>query len=128
MRLFNRVRSCTSDCSWPTAAVGMPTRSELEAPSNHEARRVLLVGWVMIGLVSVAMIGLLLRVVQLQTMPLQAIDQLVDSQSSRRTLKARRGSLLDRVGRPASFIDFRPVFISHFFHLTLYIYSGNNIP
>ena len=100
MRLFNRVRSCTSDCSWPTAAVGMPTRSELEAPSNHEARRVLLVGWVMIGLVSVAMIGLLLRVVQLQTMPLQAIDQLVDSQSSRRTLKARRGSLLDRVGRP----------------------------
>ena len=100
MRLFNRVRSCTSDCSWPTEAEGILTRSELEASSNHRARRVLFVGWVMIGLVSIAMIGLLLRVVQLQTMPPQAIGQLVDSQSSQHTLEARRGSLLDRVGRP----------------------------
>lgn len=54
----------------------------------------------MVVLVTVAMLGLLGRVVQLQIVPPQPIAELVNSQHSRIHLQARRGNVYDRVGRP----------------------------
>ncbi len=64
------------------------------------ARRVLIVGRLMIGLVSLILVALVARVVQLQLHPPAPIAALVDSQFSRQPLPARRGSLLDARGRP----------------------------
>ena len=57
------------------------------------------VGRVFIGLIVLAMLILLGRVIQLQAFPPQRLAKLVDSQSSRITLQARRGNLLDCRGR-----------------------------
>jgi cell division protein FtsI (penicillin-binding protein 3) len=64
------------------------------------ARRVLIVGRIMIGIVSVILLALVARVVQLQLHPPAPIAALVDSQFSKQPLPARRGSLLDARGRP----------------------------
>lgn len=64
------------------------------------ASRVLLVGRVFIGVITVALLGLGYRVYQLQTNPDEKIDNLVDSQQSKTRIEARRGTLEDRIGRP----------------------------
>ena len=87
------------------AALAAPTLRN--APFLHRSihphdgtRRVLIVGRVMIGVVSLILLALIGRVVQLQTRPPEAIAALVDTQFSRQPLPARRGSLLDARGRP----------------------------
>ena len=69
--------------------------------TEHEeaGRRVLVVGRVLVGLITVAMIGLLGRVIQLQTQPHRRVAAQIDTQRSRVALHPRRGSLLDRRGR-----------------------------
>lgn len=62
-------------------------------------RRVLWAGRVYLVLVTLAMVGLLARVIQLQTHPPEPITQQVNSQHGRTTLLARRGNLIDRRGR-----------------------------
>lgn len=63
------------------------------------APRVLWVGRTLIVLLSLTLLGLLGRVVQLKVDPSAPIAALVDSQHSSHTLMGRRGSLLDRRGR-----------------------------
>jgi cell division protein FtsI (penicillin-binding protein 3) len=69
--------------------------------TEHEeaGRRVLVVGRVLVGLITVAMVGLLGRVIQLQTHPHTRVAAQIDTQRSRVSLHPRRGSLLDRRGR-----------------------------
>jgi len=69
-------------------------------PINQGPARVLMVGRVMIILVSVTLLGLLGRVVQLQTAPQQRIAEKIGSQRSTTQLPGRRGTILDRRGRP----------------------------
>jgi cell division protein FtsI (penicillin-binding protein 3) len=68
-------------------------------PIDQGPARVLMVGRAMIVLVSVALVGLLGRVVQLQTAPQQRIADKVGSQRSTAKLTGRRGTILDRRGR-----------------------------
>ena len=63
------------------------------------AGRALIVGRVVVVAISVAMIGVLGRVGQLQLRPAERITGLIDSQRTGATLLARRGNLLDRYGR-----------------------------
>ena len=63
------------------------------------ARRALLVGRILVVTISVAMLGVLARVGQLQLRPSPGITRLINSQRSGEDLPARRGSLLDRHGR-----------------------------
>jgi len=66
---------------------------------NAAAQRTLWVGGIVITCVSVGMLGLLGRVIQLQTHPPAPVLNQIDSQHGRRTLQSRRGNLLDRRGR-----------------------------
>jgi len=70
------------------------------AESQRSARRVLWVGRVMICMVTVLLLGLLLRVAQLQTRPVAGVAELLDSQVSHGQIVARRAELFDRHGRP----------------------------
>lgn len=63
------------------------------------ARRALWVGRVLIGLLSLMLVGLLGRVAQLQSDPPEPVAERVDQQQSRRELLARRGVMRDRQGR-----------------------------
>ena len=66
---------------------------------DRSPARVLLVGRVMIVLVTVALLALLGRVVQLQTHPGERLAVKLGSQQSTRLLPGRRGTVLDRRGR-----------------------------
>lgn len=66
---------------------------------DQSPARVLLVGRVMIILVTVVLLGLLGRVVQLQTRPEVRLAAKIGSQQSTKTLPGRRGTILDRKGR-----------------------------
>lgn len=68
-------------------------------PIDRSPARVLLVGRVMVILITVALLGLLGRVVQLQTYPQERIASKVGSQRSTSNLPGRRGTILDRRGR-----------------------------
>lgn len=63
------------------------------------ASRVLVVGRVMAVLLTVVLLGLIGRVLQLQTQAPPQITERLDSQRSTATLAGRRGTLLDRRGR-----------------------------
>ncbi len=73
-------------------------RKPILVPDN--ARRALIVGRIAVGMITVAMLGLLGRVIQLQTQPPEPIARLVDSQFSSAPIEARRGDLRARDGRP----------------------------
>lgn len=62
-------------------------------------RRALWIGRACVGLITLAMLGLLGRVVQLQIKPPAPIVEQIDSQRSRVTVQGRRGTVLDRQGR-----------------------------
>lgn len=63
------------------------------------AKRVLMVGRAMAIVLTLALIALLGRVLQLQTSPPPQIKERFDSQKSSATLAGRRGTILDRRGR-----------------------------
>ena len=69
------------------------------APIDQGPARVLMVGRVMIVLVTVVLLVLLGRVVQLQTAPPTRIAEKIGSQRSTVKLPGRRGTILDRRGR-----------------------------
>ena len=76
---------------------------ELDTPADESVtagRRVLSFTRGLLGLVSVLLLCLLGRVVQLQMRPSDRIARLIDSQQSRRDVLARRGHLTDALGRP----------------------------
>lgn len=77
-----------------------PNRRRKPVLVHDGASRVLLVGRVTIGLITLVMLVLLGRVVQLQIRPPQPIAQLVDTQYSRSPIEARRGDMRARDGRP----------------------------
>ncbi len=66
---------------------------------DRSPARVLLVGRVMIILVTVVLLALLGRVVQLQTYPEERLASKLGSQQSTQRLSGRRGTILDRNGR-----------------------------
>ena len=66
---------------------------------NAAAKRTLRVGGIIITCVTVGMLGMLARVIQLQTYPPAPVFDQIDSQHGRKTLQSRRGNLLDRRGR-----------------------------
>ncbi len=66
---------------------------------DRSPARVLLVGRVMIVLITVVLLGLVGRVVQLQISPEERLADKVDSQLSTKPLSGRRGTILDRKGR-----------------------------
>ncbi len=66
---------------------------------DRSPARVLLVGRVMIVGVTVVLLALLGRVVQLQTHPEERLAAKLGSQQSTRSLPGRRGTILDRRGR-----------------------------
>ena len=68
-------------------------------PVDRSPARVLLVGRVMIIGISLCLLLLLGRVVQLQTRPPQPIAARLGTQQGTQTLLARRGTILDRHGR-----------------------------
>lgn len=77
-----------------------PTQRALaRSARDGAAKRVLWVGRVMIALLTVALLGLLGRVVQLTTQPHPRVAALVETQESTRPVAGRRGALLDRRGR-----------------------------
>ena len=70
------------------------------SPSQHQsARRVLIVGHTIIGLLTIALLGIIARVVHLQTQPPQPIRDLIGKQQSTDRLHGRRGNITDRHGR-----------------------------
>jgi len=69
------------------------------AAADGGARRSLWVGGVWLVLLTLVLVALLVRVVQLQTDPPEAIAQRVGGQQVERKLLARRGALRDRRGR-----------------------------
>jgi len=66
---------------------------------DRSPARVLLVGRVMIVLITIVLLALVGRVVQLQTSPEQRLAAKLGSQLSTKTLSGRRGTILDRKGR-----------------------------
>ena len=64
------------------------------------AARVLRVGQTAAILLTLVIVALLARVLQLQTRPSASLAELLDSQRSSMKLMGRRGALLDRRGRP----------------------------
>ncbi len=87
----------------PTAATPAPYPPTPLAPCSVSdplgALRVLRVARFAVGLITLGLIALLGRVVQLQTCPPAPIAKLIDSQASTASIPGRRGSLLDRHGR-----------------------------
>ena len=71
----------------------------IDDPAESQRRRCLMVGRLMLLLISLAMVALLGRVVQLQRHPDPRIALYAGRHDSRQTLYARRGALLDRRGR-----------------------------
>ena len=65
-------------------------------PATQAQARALRVGRVSLGLVTLLLLGLLVRVYQLQAAPSAAIAALVDGQIGTRKLEARRGAIVDR--------------------------------
>ncbi len=61
--------------------------------------RVMIVGQVLMSVLTLAMVGLLGRVVQIQIQPAPQLAQLLDTQYSSTPLYATRGQLTDRLGR-----------------------------
>jgi cell division protein FtsI (penicillin-binding protein 3) len=82
----------------PILPVG--TLTSLDAIQQTSDRRVLRAGWVFVGLISLVMLALLGRVAQLQIHPPEPIAPMVNSQNSSVPLLPRRGSIVDRHGRP----------------------------
>lgn len=78
----------------------MPHVARHTDPQPAQLRRCLIVGRIVLVLVSVAMLVLVGRVVQLQHQPPEPLAEAAGSRHSRQPLLARRGSLLDRRGRP----------------------------
>lgn len=66
---------------------------------DRSPARVLLVGRVMIILITVVLLGLVGRVVQLQTSPEERLAAKVGTQVTTKKLSGRRGTILDRKGR-----------------------------
>jgi cell division protein FtsI (penicillin-binding protein 3) len=82
-----------------TTAAEKRRRANLTASMRKQtngARRALFVGRVIVVMITLGMIGVLVRVGQLQLYPTERIVQLIDSQRSGATLPARRGSIVDR--------------------------------
>ena len=75
-----------------------PAPTELATPDPAAAAqaRVLRVGRLALGVVTLLLLGLLARVYQLQADPPAAVAALVDGQTGTRTLEARRGAIVDR--------------------------------
>lgn len=77
----------------------MPITS-VSMSSNHGRDRAMWVGRVLMATLTVLLVALLARVVQLQAAPPETISELLNSQQSASALMGRRGALLDREGRP----------------------------
>lgn len=73
--------------------------SGAEQPKPCSPRRVTILGYFFVILLSAALLGLLARVAQLQTQPPEQIAELIESQRSKRSILARRGNLVDRQRR-----------------------------
>lgn len=87
----------------PAAAVAAaPAPATAPAPAIDPAQgsqRVLLVGRIVAIVITIAMLGLIGRVAQLQTSPPPELGPLIGSQYSTTPLMGRRGSITDREGR-----------------------------
>ncbi|MEM1445978.1 MAG: penicillin-binding protein 2 [Planctomycetota bacterium] len=73
------------------------TREDIAAV---RAQRVLIAGRIAVGAMTIVLLALLGRVAQLQQRPDPRVDAMLERQSTDHSLKARRGMLLDRRGRP----------------------------
>ncbi len=80
-------------------------RSSKRPPIDPMTRRVQWVARISIGLITLALAGLLGRVVHLQITTPPPVAALVDTQHSTQNLQARRGAILDRRGRVMSSSD-----------------------
>jgi len=67
--------------------------------TNAQTLRILSAGRVFVALITLAMVGVLVRVIQLQTYPPEQIAKRLGSQYSNGKLQARRGNFLDRRSR-----------------------------
>jgi cell division protein FtsI (penicillin-binding protein 3) len=78
-------------------------------PQQAQHRRTLWVARLCIGLISLAMVGLLARVAQLQLRPAPEVAAVAEGRDTASTLMARRGDLTDRHGRvlAASHVGYR---------------------
>lgn len=74
-------------------------RADGAGTTTGGAQRALLVGRVCVIALTLALLALLGRVVQLQSQPDERITRLLDAHSSEHTILARRGALLDQRGR-----------------------------
>ena len=86
------------------AALPAPATATATAPAaatdpTQGSHRVLLVGRIVAIVITVAMLGLIGRVAQLQTSPPPELGPLIGSQYSTTPLMGRRGSITDREGR-----------------------------
>jgi cell division protein FtsI (penicillin-binding protein 3) len=92
-------RSGGGDDDDDTDLLRPPRRQGFTHDADRAAKRVLVVGWVFVAFITLAMLGLLGRVAQLQFDPPPRIAELIDSQKSTITVQGRRASLVDRMGR-----------------------------
>lgn len=83
----------------PLALPRDPAAASPARAAASPATRVLVVGRIMIGLISLVLLALIGRVIVLQTTPPAPIAELIGSQFSRTPLPARRGALVDVRGR-----------------------------
>ena len=77
-----------------------PMKSGEQGDETAGANRVLWVGIVMASVIAVCYVGLMVRVVQLQTNPNEKIVKKLNKQYSKAKLIERRGTITDRKGRP----------------------------
>ena len=82
----------------PLRLAHWPARNP-DAFAQRSTRRTLRAGYVLMTVLTLVMLGLLGRVVQLQAKPSPAIAELRDTQTSTAELAAMRGALTDRSGR-----------------------------
>ncbi len=76
-----------------------PPTAGHRADQVRHARRVFVAGSLLLAMMALAMLGILVRVVLLQTQPPAPVAELIDTQRSTVELRGRRGTLLDRHGR-----------------------------
>ncbi|MEM8783499.1 MAG: penicillin-binding protein 2 [Planctomycetota bacterium] len=92
-----------NDAPFPDLEPLNPAPALPKNPQSREAdraQRVLIAGRIAVGAMTIALLALLGRTAQLQQRPDPRVTALLERQSSDHELKARRGMLLDRRGRP----------------------------
>lgn len=91
--------------TWLGQARWIAPHDDSRLQAHRADRRTMFTALFVLGIVSIGLAFLFLRVVQLQVFPPQAVAAMVNSQQGSTVILGRRGSLLDRRGREIAVSD-----------------------